>query len=191
MLFSYKGIGLNRIMILIFAAMLLSSVNPSCKKHDPETGAGTSIVKDKTIPDVGSIAPDFILKDIQGKDVRLSEYRGKIVLLEFWATWCPPCRVSVPDLVGIQEKYRNKEFVILGISIDEGGDITAKLNEFIKEYKINYAILIGDENVSNAYNVRGIPVTFLIDREGKIANYYNGYNENFAKLISREIDKIK
>lgn len=181
---------MNRILILILAAALLSSANVSCKKHDSVSGDRSFTAKNETTPEVGGIAPDFILKDLYGKDVKLSGYTGKVVLLEFWATWCPPCRASVPDLVGIQEKYRNKGFVILGISIDEGWDITAKLNEFIKEYKINYTILIGDENVSNAYNVRGIPVTFLIDREGKIVNYYNGYSNSFAELISQEIDKI-
>lgn len=181
---------MNRILILILATVLLSSANVSCKKHDSVSGDHSFTAKNETTPEVGGIAPDFILKDLYGKDVKLSGYTGKVVLLEFWATWCPPCRASVPDLVGIQEKYKNNGFVILGISVDEGRDINAKLFEFFKEYKINYPVLIGNENVANAYNVKGIPVTFLISKEGKIVNYYTGYSDSFAELISQEIDKI-
>src|SRR5512135_2008759 len=84
------------------------------------------------------VAPDFVLKDIEGKDVHLSDYKGKLVLLEFWATWCPPCKATIPDLIALQAKYAGKGLVVLGVSLDEGGDLPSKLLAFSKAHKINY-----------------------------------------------------
>lgn len=151
--------------------------------------SGNGPVTAPSSPMVGGFAPDFLLKDVTGNDVKLSEYRGKIVLLEFWATWCPPCKATVPELVAIQDKYRDKGLVVLGVSLDEGQDIPAKLADFSGEYKVNYRILIGTEAVSRSYNVSGIPMSFLIDREGRIINSYVGYIDKLEAGISSQVDK--
>lgn len=135
------------------------------------------------------MAPDFVLKDIEGKDIQLSRYKGKIVVLEFWATWCPPCKETIPELIALQKRYAGKGVVVLGVSIDEGGDLIPKLSAFSKKNKINYPILIGNEEVSRAYGVISIPATVLIGRDNKIITSYKGYVDNLEALISPQIDK--
>lgn len=154
----------------------------TCKKKNAGTESSSS-------SQVGDFAPDFVLKDISGNDVALSMFKGKVVLLEFWATWCPPCRASIPGLIAMQEKYGSRGLVVLGVSLDEGQNLAAKLTEFSREVKTNYAILLGTEHVAKAYNVRSIPVTFFIDKEGRIEQYFMGYTERFTENISELIEK--
>lgn len=139
---------------------------------------------------VGGAAPDFILKDLSGRDVQLSRYQGSVVLVEFWATWCPPCRAAIPDLEELLRKYGSRGFTILSISMDTGSNLSEKLLSFQREYNISYPVLLGDSGVSDSYNVRSIPALFLITRQGTIAQAYMGYSENFVQLISGEIDKL-
>jgi cytochrome c biogenesis protein CcmG/thiol:disulfide interchange protein DsbE len=138
----------------------------------------------------GAMAPDFMLKDIEGRDVRLSQYRGKVVLLEFWATWCPPCKATIPELVAVQNKFGDRGFALLGVSVDEDLDLAQKLSKFSKEHGINYSVLLGNEKVHRAYHVGSIPVSFLIDKEGRIINSYTGYADKFETRVSEEIERI-
>ena len=154
----------------------------SCTKSDTGT--------EKPSPSqTAGMAPDFVLKDIEGKDIQLSHFKGKIIVLEFWATWCPPCKATIPELTAMQEKYAAKGLVVLGISIDEGGDLASKLSAFSKANKINYPILLGSEEVSRAYGVMSVPATFLIGKDNKIITAYKGYVDNLEALISQQIDK--
>ena len=124
-------------------------------------------------------APDFTLRDLSGNKVSLKDYRGQIVLLDFWATWCVPCRRSIPELVELQKKYMNKELVILGLSIDDPKSYDNKyLLEFGKRLKINYRILRVDEKVIKHYlgtEPTGIPMLFVIDRQGRIIDRVIGF----------------
>lgn len=140
-------------------------------------------------PEVGGVAPDFVLKDIEGKDVQLSHYRGKMIVLEFWATWCPPCKATIPELIAVQTKYAGRGVVVLGVSIDEGGEIQSRLSVFSKDHKINYPVLLGTEKVINAYNVMGIPATFLIGKDQKIISAYRGYVDRLEAIVSQQVDK--
>jgi peroxiredoxin len=167
----------------VVAVIFFLSALSSCEKREPEQDA-------KPQAAVGSSAPDFVLKDLTGKAVRLSDYLGKIVLLEFWATWCPPCKAAVPELVSLQSKYDEIGFVVLGVSIDEGGNRGEKLTEFAEEYKINYLILLGDDEVSRTYSVRSIPTSFLIDRSGRIVEVYMGYIDTLEAKISEQVENI-
>lgn len=167
---------------LFLAFLLMSMCLVSCTKSD--TG------KEKlSSRQTEGMAPDFVLKDIEGKDIQLSRYKGKMVVLEFWATWCPPCKATIPELIAVQDKYAGKGLVVLGVSIDEGGDLTAKLSAFSKEHKINYPILLGSEKVSRAYGVMSIPATFLIGKDNKIITAYKGYVDNLEALMSEQIEK--
>ncbi len=163
-----------------FILFLLAAVCiTGCRGGDkPSSSAGTA-----------GMAPDFVLKDISGNKVQLSQYRGKIVVLEFWATWCPPCKATIPELIAIQNKYGARGLVVLGVSIDEGESLQSKLSEFSKGHKINYPLLLGDENVSKSYGVFSIPATFLIGRDQKIIAAYKGYVDGLEGLISKQIDK--
>jgi cytochrome c biogenesis protein CcmG/thiol:disulfide interchange protein DsbE len=115
----------------------------------------------------GQLAPDFTLKDIDGKTVRLSDYRGKAVVLNFWATWCPPCKVEMPWLVDLENKYRSQGLQVIGVALDEAGK--DEIAKFARQMNLNYPVLIGDDNTADAYgNVQMLPTTFYINAEGKI-----------------------
>lgn len=118
-------------------------------------------------------APDFTLKDSEGKTVHLSDYKGKVVLLDFWATWCEPCRIEIPWFIDMQRKNRDKGFEVLGVSMDdEGWDV---VRPFLKELNINYRVMIGNDHTAEEYGgVDNLPSTFLIDRDGKIAAVHIG-----------------
>jgi len=135
-------------------------------------------------------APDFTLSDVSGKKVTLSELRGKVVLVEFWATWCPPCKDAVPELNKVYEKYKNKNVQVLAISLDQGGDVASKLNSFVKEHRINYPVLIDDKEVNVSYGVANVPVAFIIDKEGKVAKKHVGFMEELSEKISHDIEAL-
>lgn len=118
-------------------------------------------------------APNFTLKSVDGKTVKLSDYKGKVVIIDFWATWCPPCRKGVPDLVSIQNEFK-KDVVIIGISLDDSRTID-EVPGFIKDYGVNYPVVYGDEKVVNAYGgIRSIPTAFVIDKKGNIVDMHIG-----------------
>ncbi|MFC1535209.1 TlpA disulfide reductase family protein [Thermodesulfobacteriota bacterium] len=137
------------------------------------------------------MASDFQLEDLSGNKVSLSEYRGYTVLLDFWATWCPPCRKSIPELVDLQNKYRDKGLVILGISLDDPQKINNKyLLAFKEKFKINYQIMRGDQKVLYDYfgnsNI-SIPTLFIINQEGRIVDKHVGFRPG---AIERSLKKI-
>jgi peroxiredoxin len=118
-------------------------------------------------------APDFTLKDSDGKTVRLSDFRGKVVLLDFWATWCGPCKIEIPWFMEFQRKNQDKGLVVLGVSMDDEGWEVVK--PYLAHMKINYRVVIGNDQTAQLYGgVDALPTTFLIDREGKIAAVHVG-----------------
>jgi len=117
-------------------------------------------------------APDFTLQDISGKKVRLADLKGKVVMLEFWATWCPPCRTEIPSIERLHTQYGGKGLTVLAISLDEGGWDDVK--SFAAEHSINYTVLRGTDDVSAKYMVRLIPSMFLIDKQGNIKKQFMG-----------------
>ena len=130
-------------------------------------------------------APEFSLKSTDGKMVKLSDYKNKIVIIDFWATWCPPCRRGIPDLVSIQKEFK-KEVVIIGVSLDDERSIK-DIPGFMKEYGINYPVVYGDEKVVRDYgNIRSIPTAFVIDKKGNLVDSHVG-------LVPKDtyVDKIK
>ena len=118
-------------------------------------------------------APGWQLPNLEGKTVRLSDFKGKVVVLNFWATWCPPCREEIPDLIALQKKYADKGVVVLGISMDGGGP--AQVAKFAKAKGINYPIFMGDQRTAAAYGgIEAIPTTFIIDRKGNVVGGVEG-----------------
>jgi thiol-disulfide isomerase/thioredoxin len=117
---------------------------------------------------------DFTLKDMDGKAVHLADYKGKVIMLNFWATWCGPCAVEIPMFVELQNKYRDKGVVFLGVSID---DTAPQLQTYAKQMKMNYPILVGadHDDLQDAYGpLVGIPTTMLISRDGAVCTKYMG-----------------
>lgn len=130
----------------------------------------------------GQAAPDFELVDLEGKTVKLSDYRGKAVLLNFWATWCPPCKIEMPWFVDLQQKYGPEGLVVLGVAMDDSGKDS--IEKFAKEMNLNYTVLLGKESVAQIYgNVEFLPATFYIDRQGKVVDRV------FGLVDRREIEE--
>jgi peroxiredoxin len=116
----------------------------------------------------GGETPDFSAKDITGRTVKLSDLKGKVVLLDFWATWCPPCRVEIPNLLEIYRKFKDKEFVLISVSLDR--DLQAA-RQFVKEKEMGWVHIIDKEAgqaIATLYEVEYIPSTFIINRKGRI-----------------------
>ncbi len=118
-------------------------------------------------------APDFALKDADGRTVHLSDYRGKVVVLDFWATWCGPCKVEVPWFTEFEQKNKGKGFAVLGVAMDDEG--WAAVKPFVKELNVNYRVVLGDDKTAEQYGgIEALPTTYLIDREGRIAATHIG-----------------
>lgn len=138
--------------------------------------------------EIGAPAPNFSLETTTGAKMTLSDFKGKVVLLDFWATWCPPCRFSIPALIKLHEKYKNKNFVILGINVDE---YRKPVLSFVKKQKIEYLVLYGGrEKVEWDYRIRAIPSFFLLDGSGKIVKIYSGFYPGLEKEWEKEIDHL-
>jgi thiol-disulfide isomerase/thioredoxin len=131
-------------------------------------------------------APDFTLPQISGPPIKLSDYRGKVVLLDFWATWCEPCRAETPFFVEFQSKYGNQGLEIIGVSMDDSPD---PVPAFMREFKINYPVVMGNAQIGEQYGgVLGLPIAFLIDRQGRIHKKHTGATdksvfENEIKIL--------
>lgn len=135
-------------------------------------------------------APDFSVKDARGTDLRLSAYQGKVVLLNFWATWCAPCKAEIPWFVEFERAYGNRGFAVIGISMDEDG--WKAVNPYIELQQINYRIAIGNQALAEQYGgVDALPETLLIDRTGRIAAKHVGivkkgdYESEIIRLLGK------
>ncbi len=133
-------------------------------------------------------APDFELKDVDGKTVRLSDYRGKVILLDFWATWCGPCKMEIPWFMEFERKYKERGFAVLGLSMDDDGWQSVK--PFIQDMGMNYRVMIADEHTGDLYGgIEALPTAFLIDREGRVAIEHVGvssrrdFEDGIEKLL--------
>jgi len=144
-----KKIGWFMIPVILVAFVLVSADNACALKDDPP------------------VAPDFTLKDLNGSDVSLSDYEGKVLILNFWATWCPPCRAEIPDFIEVYSDYKSKGLEILGISVDQ---VSAdQVRKFVERNEMNYPVAMATSELFRDYPApQAIPTTLVIDRTGKI-----------------------
>jgi cytochrome c biogenesis protein CcmG/thiol:disulfide interchange protein DsbE len=166
-------------------ALALIWVAPGIDDHTDEPTTTGAPGEPEDAAAVGKPARlDFKLKDMNGVDVRLDSFKGKVILLNFWATWCGPCKAEIPSLVELQEEYAD-DLVVLGFSVD---DTPEKMKPYAEEYKVNYPLLVGNgrEDVQNAFGpLLGIPVSVIIGRDGTIVKKHTGIatKEQFEREI--------
>jgi len=168
----------KRFYIPILILFLIVSVG-SCKR-----GKEAEII----FPTIGNIAPELTVRDLNGKTVSLSDYRGKIIMVEFWATWCPPCIELIPVLDELYNKYKTKGFVVLSIASEDEGDETVK--GFVKDSGLTYPVFIASSDTLKNYGISSIPVSFIIDKDGKIVNKHLGYTPDIKQELSTEIKQL-
>ena len=177
---------------LFYLILVLMLIVAGCKKKEPEPQQQeqanveaeekpTQSPVDKAPPGPverpgGKAAPSFTLQDLNGKPVSLSDFKGKVVILDFWATWCGPCVIEIPHFIELYEQYKDRGFAMVGISLDRQG--VGIVKSFIQKYRVNYPILMTDGQVDKAYGgITYIPTTFVIDAAGNIRQKYVGYQD--------------
>lgn len=140
------------------------------------------------MPGTGSIAPGFTLKSDSGKNLKLGEYRGQVVMINFWATWCGPCRQEIPHLNRLHERYRKAGFALLGVNID---DQPRAAREMMQKLNVAFPVLFDtDKRVSRLYDVGAMPSTFVIDRDGRIRHIHLGYRAGYEIQYDNQIREL-
>jgi len=171
----------RKILIAIVAILLIVPIFAGCGGSNPQNGSNNT---------TSNIAPDFSWQNSAGNIVHLSDLRGKVVLLDFWATWCGPCRMTIPHVEALYEKYKNNGVVVMGVNLDSASK-RKNVEEFIKTHDMHYLVISDAKGVvASRYGATSIPRFFIIDKNGGIAFTKIGYDPNMEKIISDEIDKL-
>jgi len=178
-------------VVLIVGAVYLSRQTGKTSSQPAVDSAGSAVSANEAafagVPSEWKLAPDFTLASTDGKKIKLSNFRGKVVVLDFWATWCPPCKAEIPDFIKLYSKYKDDGFQMLGVSLDQGG--LKDVVPFIKDYGINYPVVLGTEEIVSAYGgIRGIPTTFVIDKKGYVRDEFEGYRP--APVFEKDIEQL-
>ncbi|CAA0099053.1 Thiol-disulfide oxidoreductase ResA [BD1-7 clade bacterium] len=138
--------------------------------------------------EVNQPAPDFTLKSRAGNNLRLDEYKGEVVLLNFWASWCGPCRKEMPYLDDIQQKYSDLGFTVLGVNVDKD---SKKADLILKDIPVSFPVLFDpDGKVSEMYDVNAMPITVIIDKDGKIRDIHKGYKAGYEKKYAKQVKAL-
>jgi thiol-disulfide isomerase/thioredoxin len=156
----FRNVGLAALFALAFLAWGISSLRPLFRSI-----AGSSIALNE--------APAWELKDLDGQVVKSSEFLGKVVILNFWATWCAPCKAEIPGFIALQKQYGDRGLVVIGVSLDDQGPVVVK--HFMADFEMNYRVVLGDVALMQAFGGTAIPTTVIINRVGKIVARHVGF----------------
>lgn len=178
--------------ILICLVLMTGAV--ACQKNDERSANATENNGNHSEIDSSqdtSLAPDFSLPDLEGNIIGPASFRGKVLIIDFWATWCPPCVKAVPHLTSMKEKYGPQGFEVIGVSLDTGSDAEMLVKAFAEEMGVNYPMVIGSGDVADDYGgITGIPTLFIINKEGQIVKSQTGYSPDIGKMTETEVEKL-
>jgi peroxiredoxin len=136
----------------------------------------------------GQSIPNFKVVSTSGQTISQENYLGHVLILDFFATWCQPCRLSIPHLIEMNRKYGKQGLHILGLSVDEDGERVVKT--FTDEFRVNYPVALTGDSTTENFGVRSVPVMFLIDKKGRIAEVYRGYSDEMARSMEQAIKRL-
>lgn len=173
---------LKKIYLIIIILFFFSTIIFSCTKRVDVKP--TTIIKENR-----KEAIDFTLQTLDGGLVQLSSFKGKVVLLDFWAEWCGPCKIAAPTVISLYKNYKDKGLIVFGVNLDDKKDIE-KVMSYVKNEKIPYPILLEGFPVASKYGVTGIPKFVLIDKEGKIAFEIVGAVNNLENILKINIESL-
>jgi thiol-disulfide isomerase/thioredoxin len=150
--------------------------------------AGCLIISPAMAAVISGAAPDFTLKSAGGENLRLSEYRGEVVLINFWASWCGPCREEMPLLDQLHSRYRSLGFTVLGVNVEEDPH---KAKELLKDLHVSFPVLFDDHStVSRLYDIAAMPSTVLVDRNGNMRYLYKGYQPGLENIYAQQVREL-
>jgi len=187
--------------VLLSSVVVLSVAFAGCSaREEAETPSGEAAATAEvtgTMPaakaegvgtEPGQTPPAFALPDLSGNEVSLSDFHGKVVILDLWATWCPPCRREIPFLVSLYEQYKDQGLVVVGVGLDQGG--ASVIAPFVEANSVTYTILVGDQTISQQYRVSGIPMTLMIDRDGRVASKDVGFAPTMEGEMRARVEEL-
>lgn len=183
----------SSLLLTIFALTLLISCSESSSENEKPAVSPVTVTKQSagTGTDIGAIAPDFTMNDQLGNAVSLSQFRGKTVVIDFWATWCPPCRKSIPFIKESYEKYKNNNVVFLGVSLDKAEGLDG-WKEYIKENGMDWVQVADgkfwDNKAASLFGIESIPSLWVMDREGKIVGK-NLFHDELESAITKALQQ--
>lgn len=163
---------MRRFSVFLIPILLLVA----CGKEEGQSHDSPNRVEAKT----------FTLKGLDGREYSLQSARGNVVLLDFWATWCPPCKKEIPQLIALYRKYEDTQFLLWGIGLDR----PEALESFSQQFGMPYPTLVGTQEIQSAYGVRAIPTVFIIDKLGRVAAHFQGYREGMETQFDKEIRRL-
>ncbi len=170
-----------RAAILLVSVAVLSVGFAGCGGLEEETPASVGV-------EPGQTPPAFVLPDLSGNDVSLDDFEGKVVILDLWATWGPPCRKEIPFLVSLYEEYKDQGLVVIGGGLEQGGaSVMAPCGE---ANNMSYTVLGGNQTISRDYKVSGIPMTLTIDRDGRVAAKDVGFAPSMAGAMRARVEEL-
>lgn len=172
--------------LILFTILMTLTILPACKKSEKGGGKNAPAQISKAVE--GAAAPDFTVKDLNGKDVKLSTLKGTVVLVNFWATWCPPCKEEIPSMIKLNKAMTGKSFRMLAISLDEGGK--GDVDKFFKGNNDLPTCLDPDGKVSQLYGTTGVPETFIVDKQGVIQKKIVGGMDWSAPDVISYLDEL-
>jgi thiol-disulfide isomerase/thioredoxin len=173
-----------RLILLLPAILLLGCSRAPAPAASSAAGSDTpggAPAASSPAPDASStsgaeVAPAWTLKNLDGKPVSLADFKGQVVVLDIWATWCPPCRAEIPHFIEIQNEYKDKGVTVVGMSVDSTGP--ADVAKFVKDNGMNYPIVMADDATATAYGAdQGIPFTLVIDKHGNVVSRHLGLTD--------------